>query len=216
MPYKDEETQKEAVKFYMKRLRAKRKAEALARGEKFTEEIADKVENINYGMKPTRESPMSYEEFLAENPTLTKREFIRYKIKFASEHKWRAEKETEDKRRSFVERENYGTQNHDCILWRRMFEKNQFSDFRYNHIFACLDCQKWYARHKTDPLDLNGTKGKSDNYEELRGYSEVFKQNNPDPEDTIYTPNGAFPLNKICGFCGARLDEDGKCPNCDA
>lgn len=215
MPYKNAETQREADKFYHKRRRLKLKQEAEKLGKKFEEDIPDTPENLNYGMTENREKPMSREEFLELNPTLTDKEFIQYKIKWSFQNKWKVEKETEDKRKSFVDREHFGTQNHDCQLWRRLYEKGQFSDYRFNHLDACLDCQKWYARHKNDPLDLNDTKRNAENFEELKGYSDAFREPNPNPEDYMYTPNGAYPMSKICGFCGRPLDEKGRCKVCD-
>lgn len=53
MPYKDEETQREANRDAMARLRARRKAEAEATNRKFEETIPDTPENLNYGINRT-------------------------------------------------------------------------------------------------------------------------------------------------------------------
>ena len=215
MPYKDEQTQREADKFYHKRLRAKRKLEAEARNEKFIEEIPETAENLNYGMKATPEKPMTWEEFLEENPKADKTEWIQYKIKFSYEHKWKMEKETEDKRKAREEREHFQTREHPCILWRRMYEKGQKCDFYYNHIDSCHDCMKWYAKQKDrSALDLNETKGKNDHFPELDGYASMFAEPKPYPEDYIYSPFGTFPMNKMCPNCLSNLRPDGTCPNC--
>ena len=213
-PYKDEQTQREADKFYHKRLRERRKQEALARNEKFIEEIPETPENLNYGMKDNPEKPLSWEQFLEENPKADKTEWIQYKLKFSSEHKWKAEKEIEDKRKARDEQTKYGTREHPCILWRRMYEQGKKSDFYYNHIDSCYDCMKWYAKQKDrSALDLNAT-GKSPHYEELDGYASVFSSPKPDPENFAYGHSGVFPMTKICSICGSQLNEKGKCLNC--
>ena len=217
-PYKDEQTQREADKFYHKRLRAKRKLEAEARNEKFIEEIPETAENLNYGMKANPEKPLTWDEYSAENPKADKTEWIQYKLEFSSEHKWQAEKEIEDKRRARDEQSKYGTREHDCILWRRFYEQGKKSDFQLNHngINICLSCSAWVVKQKNrSALDLNDTKEKG-HFEELDGYASVFSSPKPDPENFAYGHGGVFPMTKICSICGSQLNEKGKCPVCDS
>ncbi|MCJ7633162.1 hypothetical protein MUP77_12320 [Candidatus Bathyarchaeota archaeon] len=217
MPYSDEEEQRTAVREAMKRLRARRKLEAEATNQKFEETIPETPENLNYGMEPTRDKPLTWDEYLTENPKADKTEWIHYKMKFSLEHKWKSEIEQENKRKARDEQSKYGTREHDCILWRRMYSKGQKSDFLYNHIDSCRDCMKWYATQKQrGSLDMNDVGKKSDSFPELDGYAEVFKPERPFPEDFIGHPSGAtFPMNKCCSNCGSPLDKDGKCTFCD-
>lgn len=216
MPYKDKEAQREANKSAAKRYRIKKKMEAEATGRKFEETIPETPENLNFGMEPTREKPLSWDEYLAENPKADKTEWVQYKIKFYYEHKWRNEQERENRKKAIAEREKYGTNQHDCILWRRQFTKGQRSDFFYNHNSSCMPCSRWYEKQKdTSSLDLNATGKKSEGFEELDGYAEAFKEPEPFPEDFLHTPMGTFVLNRCCGTCGMPLKANGKCPVCD-
>lgn len=174
MPLKDQEEQRIASREAMKRLRERRKLEAKTTEHKFEEELLLDAENLNYKMEPNPEKPMSFEEFQAENPEATMKEYIAYKIAWSYNHSWKAEKEELDKLKNRSEREKFRTSNHECILWRRQFEQHQRSDFFYNHIQSCYDCMQYYAERKGKGLlDLNDVGNKGD-YEELRGYNETF------------------------------------------
>jgi len=216
MPYKDEQMQREANRDAMARLRARRKAEAEATNRKFEETIPETPENLNYGMKPNPEKPLTKEEFFEENPKANDTAYIQYKIKWSYTHKWQGEKAIEDKRKALNEREHFQTLNHDCILWRRMYEQGKKSDYRYNHLNSCLSCSAWYARQKNrSALDLNDMKSRTDSFKELDDYAQLFTEPKGSPEDFIYHPSGVkFPLNVMCPNCLTNLRANGTCPNC--
>lgn len=215
MPYKDKEEQREAVKFAVRRYREKLKQEAEATHQKFEENISLTPENLNYGMEPTKEKALTWDEYQRENLVATKDDWVKYKLKFFYDHQGKAEQEKEEKRKRNEERSRFNTSNHDCVLWRRMYSKGQKSDFLYNHIDQCKDCMAWYARQKnTSTLDLNDTKDKQ-HFEELDGYASAFKPQTPYPEDFVYGHGGVFPMTRICPICGSsNLRPNGSCLNC--
>jgi hypothetical protein len=173
MPIKDIEEQRIASREAMKRLRERRKAEAEATKTKFEETLPLDAENLNYNMEPTKEKPLSLEEYLTQHPEADMNEYIAYKIQWSYSHSWKKEKEEQDKLKNRSEREKFGTNQHECLVFRRQLEKGQRSNEFYNHISVCHLCMSYYAKRKSqDLLDLNNV-GKAD-YEEMKGYNEVF------------------------------------------
>lgn len=124
-----------------------------------------------------------------------------------------AQMEEDRKRKNKELSIKYGTTEPDCLTWRDQYIKGQKSEFRYNHLQNCESCNRWYALHKNDPLDLN--KGMEDVKDELKGYEEAFKTPKPDSEDYIYTPMGKYPMNRMCPICLSNLRPDGTCPVCE-
>jgi len=125
--------------------------------------------------------------------------------------------------------QKYGTDNVDCQNFRVLLEMrlklgpeawkerldqdvkgNQKWLFFMGHLHHCISCASYY-KEQTSSLDLNETKGTSDDYEELKGYSEVFGEKKEEfPEDFVH----GMPMTRICSSCGAPLKPDGSCPNC--
>lgn len=123
----------------------------------------------------------------------------------------------EDKKRKFRELSlKLETSEPDCLKWREQYsKKDKDSAFYVNHINVCRSCGAWVVRHR-DALDINNAKGRADEFEELKGYAEAFKPEEPFPEDFAYHPSGArFPMTAICSICGTVLNKKGKCPFCD-
>jgi hypothetical protein len=107
----------------------------------------------------------------------------------------------------------FETQEPDCLKWREMFEKRERNDFFYNHIAMCAWCGAYIWRHR-DTLDVNDTKGKSSEFEELKSYETAFKPDRPFPEDFTGYPY-PMPMQKCCSICGnTQLRKDGSCPVC--
>jgi hypothetical protein len=127
------------------------------------------------------------------------------------------EKEARQKRELL--KVKYGTDQTVCQNWRQMYELGQKSNEYYQHIDVCHSCQAWFAHHRKDALDLNGTKGteKHEDFEELKAYGEVFsKPEREFQEDFVYHPSGAvMPMTRVCSTCGTPLDAKGRCPNCE-
>jgi hypothetical protein len=63
----------------------------------------------------------------------------------------------------------YGTKNADCLKFRKLYEEKDHNEFFFQHLESCHECGKWAKNRK---FDMNDTRG---NFEELRGYAEVFQ-----------------------------------------
>jgi hypothetical protein len=80
------------------------------------------------------------------------------------------EERDRNQREEFIDlARKYGTSNRDCLRFRKLHEAQDRTEFWFQHIEECRECQKWVKDYK---FNVNDTRG---NFEELRGYAEVFQ-----------------------------------------